>query len=347
MRKIPPILFLLLLLAPAAEAFNDLKSVPLYAESIRILEQRGALRSGERFFPEQGLSRIAFVHMMHLSGAFPEECPHPPLRFSDTQLNQWYTPALRSGVLCGGIRGDEKQAFRPGDPIRYAEAAALLQRSARPSLQSAEEPWYRPGIAFLESSKIALKENPAPEAFLTRAQGAFLLERVLAQQKPAFSGKKLVESARTQKGVVTSYDTGYYSGGFPPPNTGACTDVIERALRDLGYDWKGQIDRHMRKNPSLYPSKYDENINYRRVRNVKVFLDHTASSLPLESDYLSGDIITYDQIPGSLWHIAIVSDKKASDGTPLLIHNYGRGVKEDNLLHLWPAPKTGHYRLRL
>jgi len=344
-----PLLILILILSfhGLAMAFTDIELFPHYAESIVNLEAKGILKKAELFFPQKELSRIEFVHMMYLSGIFPKECQYAPIRFSDTQLNQWYTPSLLAGVLCGGIRGDKNNAFRPNDTINYAEAAVLLFKTSSSSYQTASDPWYKIGISFLNNSKISLKENPGPETYLTRAQGAYLLDQVLMQQSTAFTGKKLVESARKQKGVVTSYNTGYYAGGLPPENTGACTDVIERAIRELGYDWKGKIDQHMKNNPNLYSSQYDANINYRRVRNVKIYLDHNSMTLSLDSEYLPGDIVTYDQMPGSLWHIAIVSNLKASDGTPLLIHNYGGGVREDNLLNLWPAPKTGHYRLNL
>ena len=168
------------------------------------------------------------------------------------------------------------------------------------------------------------------------------------------SGNPLVISARKQIGTVTSYDSSYYIGGYPPEDTGACTDVIERALRDNGYDLKSKIDNDMKVHPERYEQESDPNINYRRVKNVKTFLDYHATSLVTcenaecikKTDWQPGDIVTFDQIPGSLWHIAIVSDKK-NEGVPLLIHNYGKGVVEDDKLLKWPAPMTGRYRISL
>jgi uncharacterized protein len=163
----------------------------------------------------------------------------------------------------------------------------------------------------------------------------------------------LVESARSQIGVVTKYDTGYYSGGYPPADRGACTDVVEQALRANGYDLKDKIDADMQKYPDRYPHESDPNINFRRVRNVKIFLDNYAANLPIDLEaenldqWQAGDIVTYDQIPGSLWHTAIISDKTNRDGFPLLIHNYSIGVIENDLLIKWPAPITGHYRLEI
>lgn len=162
----------------------------------------------------------------------------------------------------------------------------------------------------------------------------------------------LVDAARKQIGVVTSYDTSYYKGGYPPSDRGACTDVIARALKVNGYDIKAKIDADMKKNPKRYVHTSDPNINFRRVRNVKNFLDFYAKKLSTSTDkdtlkngtWKAGDIVTFDQIPGSLWHIAIVSNK-TQNGVPLLIHNYGHGTVEDNKLLTWPAPITGHYRL--
>ena len=41
-------------------------------------------------------------------------------------------------------------------------------------------------------------------------------------------------------------------------------------------------------------------------------------------------------------HIMMVSDKKAADGTPLVLHNIGAGAVEEDRLFAFPL--TGHYR---
>lgn len=163
----------------------------------------------------------------------------------------------------------------------------------------------------------------------------------------------IVESARAQIGVIKGYDVSYYSGGYPPENTGACTDVLWRALEGAGYDLKTMIDEDMQNNGHLYPKEHDPNINFRRTQNVEVFLERHIESLTTEvipgdaenlSQWQGGDIVTFAQIPGGLWHTAIVSDKRRRDGVPLLIHNHGRGVLENDFLLDWPAQITGHFR---
>ena len=60
-----------------------------------------------------------------------------------------------------------------------------------------------------------------------------------------------------------------------------------------------------------------------------------------KNDYRPGDLVTCS-VEGRLPHFMIVSDKKARDGTPLVIHNMGRGTREEN--SLFEFPLTGHYR---
>ena len=61
-----------------------------------------------------------------------------------------------------------------------------------------------------------------------------------------------------------------------------------------------------------------------------------------KEDYLPGDVVTC-AVGKNRPHIMIVSDRKAKDGTPLVIHNIGRGTKEEN--RLLEFPLTGHYRI--
>ncbi len=50
-------------------------------------------------------------------------------------------------------------------------------------------------------------------------------------------------------------------------------------------------------------------------------------------------------LPGNLPHIGIVSDRTSLTGTPLIIHNIGRGTREENILFDYPI--TGHYRPKI
>ena len=106
----------------------------------------------------------------------------------------------------------------------------------------------------------------------------------------AFDRNQLVRDARAQIGVTIGYDGTYRQLDYPlgdvPMQTGICTNVIIRALRQQ-------------------------------------------------------NIVTW-RLPGNLLHIGIVSDRRAEDGAPLIIHNIGRGTQEENILNDYP--RITHYR---
>lgn len=153
----------------------------------------------------------------------------------------------------------------------------------------------------------------------------------------------LVTSARKQIGVTTRYDPAYvrleYPGGDIDRSKGVCTDVIIRAYRDaFDYDLQKAIHEDMRGNFSAYPkiwglSRPDKNIDHRRVPNIERFLKRSGFELPAD-DWQAGDLITC-RLPGNLPHIAIVSNQLGPDGLPKVIHNIGRGTREESLIGLY------------
>lgn len=171
-----------------------------------------------------------------------------------------------------------------------------------------------------------------------------------AAQTPA----ELVTAARAQVGRTTLYDPAYvtlkYPGGDPPPERGVCTDVVIRALREaFSADLQKLVHEDMAANFSSYPKiwglkKTDKNIDHRRVPNLQKYFERRGMKLPVTqnaADYQPGDLVTCT-VPPNLPHIMIVSDKKNADGTPLVIHNIGRGAQEEDCLFTYPL--TGHYR---
>ena len=166
----------------------------------------------------------------------------------------------------------------------------------------------------------------------------------------------IVVAARRQIGVTVGYDPAYrkigYPGGDVPRESGVCTDVIIRALRDARkIDLQKLVHEDMKANFAKYPQQWglkrtDPNIDHRRVPNLQCFFKRKGWSLKATkkaSDYEPGDFVTVI-VGGRLPHIMIVSDKKAADGTPLVIHNIGSGTKEENCLFTYPL--TGHYRMK-
>lgn len=170
---------------------------------------------------------------------------------------------------------------------------------------------------------------------------------------PISSGDKLALDAKKQIGVTISYDPTYRKLDFPrgdvPQETGVCTDVVVRAYRLQNIDLQQLLNVDMKSNFSAYPKTWglkstDKNIDHRRVPNIETYFERHGQSLSMtdESSFKAGDIVSWRLPNSNLPHIGIVSDKSASDGTPLIIHNIGRGTQEENILFAYPI--KGHYR---
>jgi hypothetical protein len=135
-----------------------------------------------------------------------------------------------------------------------------------------------------------------------------------------------------------------------PIDRGVCTDVVVRALRDgINADLQQLVHEDMKIAFSQYPTiwglrKPDRNIDHRRVPNLRRYFERKGYSIGVsrnKQDYRPGDIVTCKV--SNRDHIMIVSDSRTQDGVPLVIHNIGRGAREeDNLLAF---TITGHYRI--
>jgi uncharacterized protein YijF (DUF1287 family) len=167
----------------------------------------------------------------------------------------------------------------------------------------------------------------------------------------------LVRAARTQVGVTVIYDGSYqqlaYPGGDVPLERGVCTDVVVRALRTArSLDLQKLVHEDMSAHFGAYPNQRrwgltrpDSNIDHRRVPNLMKWLErsgYTQAVTTAAQDYLPGDLVAWD-LGGGILHIGIVSDRKASTGVPLVIHNIGAGAREEDILFRYAI--IGHYRL--
>ena len=179
------------------------------------------------------------------------------------------------------------------------------------------------------------------------------LAQIAQAVSPISDGSKLAYDAKKQIGITTSYDPTYRKLDFPrgdvPINTGVCTDVIIRAYRLQNIDLQQLVNHDMKSNWSSYPKTWglkstDKNIDHRRVPNLEVFFARHGQTLSItdKSSFQAGDVVTWRLPNGNLPHTGIVSDKAAADGTPLIIHNIGRGTQEENILFTYPITK--HFR---
>lgn len=154
--------------------------------------------------------------------------------------------------------------------------------------------------------------------------------------------KDLCEGARNYILSKPKYESGYYEGGYPPQGVGVCTDVIWNAFQNAGYDLKELVTKDIEENPGFYPNieEPDPNIDFRRVRNLKIFFDRNATLLTTDvkriEEWQPGDIVIYPH------HIAVVSDKRNKKGYPYIIHHGGQPTLEEDALTRNPI--QAHYR---
>jgi uncharacterized protein len=162
--------------------------------------------------------------------------------------------------------------------------------------------------------------------------------------------RKIVAGGIAQTGVTKTYDPAYvalkYPGGDVPASTGVCTDVIIRAYRQIGVDLQQVVHEDMRRNFTVYPKLWglrqpDKNIDHRRVANLMTFFDRRGAALPITSEYLPGDLVTYDLGEKIGLHIAIVTNIK-TNGSYQMVHNACCGTKVETIPSNWKI--NGHYR---
>lgn len=169
--------------------------------------------------------------------------------------------------------------------------------------------------------------------------------------------ERLVAAARRQVGVTLAYDPAYSTLAFPNGDVdrakGVCTDVLIRAYRDaLGIDLQALVNADMKADFGAYPKNWglrrpDRNIDHRRVPNLATYWTRQRARLPVLSDpadWRPGDIFT-SMTGGRFPHTGIVSDRKTAAGRPLVIHNIGRGAREEDAL--FDHPLTGHFRWKV
>ena len=155
----------------------------------------------------------------------------------------------------------------------------------------------------------------------------------------------ILDSARKYIATKPKYKSKYYNTGYPNDGYGVCTDVVAFALKDAGYDLQSLVNEHILANKDLYDIEVvDKNIDFRRVKNLKIYLDYNAISLTTDINdiekWQGGDIVVFKN------HIGIVSDNRNHKGISFVIHHanpYQIYYEEDILEHRDDI--IGHYRI--
>ena len=119
----------------------------------------------------------------------------------------------------------------------------------------------------------------------------------------------ILNNARDYIKTKPKYKSKYYTTGYPNDEYGVCTDVVAFALKDAGYDLMELVNEDIKANKDLYNiDTIDKKIDFRRVQNLKIYLDNNAISLTTDINKIDkwqgGDIVVFKK------HIGIVSDNR-------------------------------------
>ena len=155
----------------------------------------------------------------------------------------------------------------------------------------------------------------------------------------------ILYGAKAYLATEPEYLSKYYATGYPDDGYGVCTDVVAFAMKAAGYDLMQLVAEDIFLNFDDYNIENpDANIDFRRVRNLLVYFENTATPLTTDiskiEEWQAGDIVIWDG------HIGIISDCRNYKGHPFVLHNgspYQAAYEEDILAGRGEI--IGHYRV--
>lgn len=141
------------------------------------------------------------------------------------------------------------------------------------------------------------------------------------------------------------YKSKYYEGGYSDDEYGVCTDVVANGLKAAGYDLMELVNLHKLANPEKYNNEeVDKNIDFRRVRNLKIYFEDNAVSLTTDvkeiAEWQGGDIVVFKG------HIGVISEHRNKEGVPFVYHHANplQRFYEEDILTI-RDDIIGHYRV--
>ena len=202
-------------------------------------------------------------------------------------------------------------------------------------------PMYNNVSSILNAKKVELSKE-------TTEQSRKTIQKVGEEGMVLLKNKGILPLASdTKKLNVFGWDsTNPLYGGTGSGSSDSSTAIsILQSLKDAGYDLMELVNEDIKNNKELYDmDAVDKNIDFRRVKNLKVYFDNNAISLTTDinemKEWQGGDIVVFKK------HIGIISDKRNRKGICFVIHHanpYQIYYEEDILEHRDDI--IGHYRI--
>ena len=250
---------------------------------------------------------------------------------------QWFFLAVPMGLLCGFLGTLFHLAVEHATELRAAQPCHDHKLNAALALAADAHGLHRaPRLMLSTAIDSPQLIGPWRPVLLLPARG---LQRMGDDQLDMLNGALAYVSTHPK------YKSRYYETGYPDDGYGVCTDVVAYALKNAGYDLQELVDADIREQPQDYMvEEPDANIDFRRVRNLKVFFAHTAAALTTDvseiEEWQGGDIVIFER------HIGIVSDRRNKNGVPYIIHHNDpwQTAYEQDILEK-RTDIVGHYRI--
>ena len=155
----------------------------------------------------------------------------------------------------------------------------------------------------------------------------------------------ILSNVREYIATNPKYKSKYYASGYPDDEYGVCTDVVAFGLKGAGYDLMELVNEDIKNNRNNYNiDTIDKNIDFRRVQNLKIYLENNSISLTTDvydiESWQGGDIVIFTN------HIGIVSNNRNKNGVTFIIHHanpFQKSYEEDILESRDDI--IGHYRI--
>ena len=156
----------------------------------------------------------------------------------------------------------------------------------------------------------------------------------------------ILNSAQEYLDTKPRYKSKYYAQtGYSNDEYGVCTDVVANAMKGAGYDLMWLVNQDILSSHEDYQiEQADPYIDFRRVRNLDIYFQHTAISLTTDineiQEWQAGDIVIWSH------HIGIIAEHRNKKGIPFVLHhaNPMQASYEEDILETW-GKVLGHYRV--
>jgi len=156
----------------------------------------------------------------------------------------------------------------------------------------------------------------------------------------------MYESSKSYIDKKPEFKDKYYERGYPDDNYGVSTDVVAFGMLGAGYNIKQLLADDIKQRKKDYNiEKSDINIDFRRIKNIKTYLDKNAKSLTIDLQYVdewqTGDIVLFKNDAG------VVSTKRNREGIPYIMHLPQEKESDyiEDILRKNEEQIIGHYRL--